>query len=381
MSRDGIAIWGHRLTEAREIRGLTMPELAQKIGKTKQTISYYENGTVNPSPATLNDICEALSLPAAFFTVERIDAEIINRPVFYRSMKSALLKQRKQTIRWLQWIVNRVTLYNKYLDFPKVQLPYSQTEWRNLELDDIETVAENTRAAMGLGHGPISNLTLLLENNGIIVVHYDLGKKELDACSTIVGGRPIILINTYRATCSRVLMDLAHELGHILLHSSIEGEELANDDTYKLIESQAWRFASSFLLPADSFAAEIVDTRLSSFAQLKRRWRVSIAAMIMRCYDLMIVDDYRKTFLFTEMSRQHMRAKEPYDDILEIERPRSLFNADNEIMRNSILSKYQLLEDSYLSPNDYEQIIGADDSYFNEVIIRPKLRPQLKIVK
>ena len=38
-----------RLTEGRELRGLSVAELAEQIGVTRQSIYKYENGTQAPS--------------------------------------------------------------------------------------------------------------------------------------------------------------------------------------------------------------------------------------------------------------------------------------------------------------------------------------------
>ena len=52
---------------------------------------------------------------------------------------------------------------------------------------------------------------------------------------------------------------------------------------------------------------------------MKRRWRVSIAAMIIYCCDLGIIDESRKQYFFREMTRQNIRKEEPLDNDLQIE--------------------------------------------------------------
>ena len=42
-----------RLTEGRELRGLSVAELAEQIGVTRQSIYKYENGTQAPSEETV----------------------------------------------------------------------------------------------------------------------------------------------------------------------------------------------------------------------------------------------------------------------------------------------------------------------------------------
>ena len=51
----------------------------------------------------------------------------------------------------------------------------------------------------------------------------------------------------------RIFFDMAHELGHILLHPWSESLDLI----FKSRENQTNRFASAFLLPKESFLQEI----------------------------------------------------------------------------------------------------------------------------
>lgn len=57
---------GQRLKEIREKRGYTQEYLAKKIGKTKRTISSYENDASNPHIDDLILICKALSISADY---------------------------------------------------------------------------------------------------------------------------------------------------------------------------------------------------------------------------------------------------------------------------------------------------------------------------
>ncbi len=380
MSRSDALFIGHRLTEAREVRGTTKQELADLLGKTHQTVTSYENGSYNPAPEVIDDICRILKLPLSFFTIDRTDS-LINAPIQFRSLKSAHKVKKLQIERWLQWVANRVGYYKQYMDFPPVNLPKFDLDFGKLSESQIENIAESVRKFWGLGNGPISNLTLLLENNGIIVTHYNFEVKGLDACSTIANGLPLILINTFEATCSRILMDLAHELGHLVLHADVDKDEITPAQ-HKQMEDQAWDFAAAFLMPADGFSCEVVDTRLTAFALLKRRWRVSIAGMIMRCRELCIIDDFRKTYLFKEMNRRKIRLVEPLDNELKIETPHLLIDAEKLLTESGELTKWYLLDASYISADDYCSIVGTPTDYFKRETVQPKLRPDyIRIVK
>jgi Zn-dependent peptidase ImmA (M78 family) len=85
----------------------------------------------------------------------------------------------------------------------------------------------------------------------------------------------------------RFRFSLAHELGHMVLHS------IPEDDA--VMESQAHRFAAEFLMPAVEIRPYLKNTnaKLSNFARVKSFWRVSIKALIMRAHDLKLITDYQ----------------------------------------------------------------------------------------
>ena len=95
----------------------------------------------------------------------------------------------------------------------------------------------------------------------------------------------------------RSRFDLAHELGHLILHKHIL--RATERDQYKLMEAQAHQFAGAFLLPLETFANEIrTPVLLDSLLLDKQRWGVSVAAIIMRLVALGMIDEEEKIALF-----------------------------------------------------------------------------------
>lgn len=123
--------------------------------------------------------------------------------------------------------------------------------------------------------------------------------------------------------------DLAHELGHLVLHRWVEQSDLEDRATLKAIEREADKFAGAFLLPSTSFPNEVYTTRLDAFIPLKERWKVSIQAMVFRCRDLDLIDDDQALNLYKQISFRRWRKKEPLDDPrkIAIEQPRLLKRA------------------------------------------------------
>ncbi|MDT9702280.1 ImmA/IrrE family metallo-endopeptidase, partial [Streptomyces sp. P17] len=74
-----------------------------------------------------------------------------------------------------------------------------------------------------------------------IVTNFNIVSKEVDALSVSVE-RPFIVRNTAKESVCRQRFDIAHEIGHLVMHEGI----VTGDRT---TENQANRFASALLLP------------------------------------------------------------------------------------------------------------------------------------
>lgn len=365
----------YHLTEARELRGFSVTELAEKIGVSRQVIYKYENGLQVPSAPVQQSIIQELDFPYSFFEFSESKADIMSRPIFFRDMKTNLQKNRSMASRWLQLLCSHVEYLQEYLELNEVNCPdFDIQDIFHLADTEIDVFAEKLRRFWGLGNGPISNLTQLLENNGFIIFRKLLQADKMDACSLVKDGRPYILINTYKKTCSRDLMNLAHELGHVVLHQGVSIEDLHKKETFELVEHQAWRFAEAFLMPPSVFIPEVGYPTLSQFKSLKLRWRTSIAAMVKYCRDFEVFDKAKAQYFFREMARQKMNKEEPYDTEMEIEKSSILFECANILSDEGIKTHMEMLDDSGLNEEDYCELIAAPDGFFSVKKNRPRLK-------
>ena len=99
-------------------------------------------------------------------------------------------------------------------------------------------------------------------------------------------------------------------------------EELKRD--LKLIETQAFRLASAFLLPSTTYPIEARAPSLASMVNLKQRWRVSIKAQIKRLADLDIIPADYATHLYKLYSAKGWSREEPLDRQWAVTEPRVL---------------------------------------------------------
>ena len=83
------------------------------------------------------------------------------------------------------------------------------------------------------------------------------------------------------------------------------------DRSEQVLEDDADEFAMHFLTPPAVIKREIsAKATLQQFALLKRRWGVSIAALVRTARRLEIIDDDRYMSLFRQMSARGERLRE-----------------------------------------------------------------------
>ena len=232
-----------------------------------------------------------------------------------------------------KWFVQTTRYLYDLVTFPDVNIPSAApSDGNRYTEEEIERVAEECRRLWGLGVGPISNVVGLLETKGIVVCRYEVSKQNIEAFSFWNGSRPFIFLASEKDFAVRSRFDAAHELGHLILHRWIGPEELEDLKTLKLIEAEANRFASAFLMPRKSFPNEVYTSRLDAFVELKRRWKVAIQAMVYRCKDLGIFDEFQVTNLYKQISFRKWRKNEPLDDQIPLEQPKLLKRAIEAII-------------------------------------------------
>lgn len=227
-------------------------------------------------------------------------------------------------------------------------------------------MALQTRELWKLGAGPISDVVLAMENAGVICTREELGFSRMDGASRWfeTDQRPYVFLAADKANGVRSRFDAAHELAHLILHNSVNGVEFFK--RYPELERQAHLFAAAFLLPAESFAAEMVRPSLDTFIALKPRWKVSVAAMIMRCKQLGIVDEDYATRLWKHYSARGWRKGEPLDDTIQFEPARLLPRAVDLIVSEGGLTKDTVLSAMSLSAADSESLCGLPEGYFSQ---------------
>ncbi|WP_374001098.1 helix-turn-helix domain-containing protein [Bdellovibrio bacteriovorus] len=355
-----------RLKEAREARGFSVTQLAELLSISKQSISSYERGDSTPSPEVINVLSTRLNFPKMFFlsSPERYDLN----PVFYRSIASAT-KTSRDMAKWkLRWFKDIIHYLKQYIVLPAHQLPnFSDLDIASLSDAEIEGIAVETRKAWGIGLGAISNPTLLLESKGIFIARGLFSTSSMDALSEWDQKLdiPMILLSSDKGNPFRSRFDLCHELGHLILHRNVSQEFINSPAHFKLIEHQAHRFSSAFLLPEESFARDIRRFSVDSFLDLKGKWRVSAKAMIKRCSDLGMVSEEQEKQLFVSYSKRGYNSKgEPGDFSESLEMPRFAKRCFEGLAERGIQTPDDILANLNVPKEHICELANLTDSFF-----------------
>lgn len=298
-----------RLHRARKAAGLSLRDLAERVGVSHAAIKKYEDGAAMPSSDILIGLSRALKVRTEyFFRPDPVALEGIE----YRK-RSSLPKKRLDAITHevIDQIERRIELENLFPQSPIKSFAMIDGIVDHLaSMDQIEEVAERVRGAWNLGLDPIPDLIDVLETNGIRVFMIEAdAENKFDGLAAHVNGMPIVVVGRHWPG-DRQRFTLTHELGHLML----EGR-LADD----LDEEMACnRFAGAFLFPRASVLQELGHHRnaieLKELGLLKEEFGLSMAAILYRARDLGIItpgyrEEQAKLFRFKGWFR-----KEPGND-------------------------------------------------------------------
>ena len=166
---------------------------------------------------------------------------------------------------------------------------------------------------------------------------------------------------------ARSNFDAAHELGHILLHDwNIDLEELSREE-FKQQEREANYFAAAFLLPKNAFLRDVslYPRELKYYIELKKKWKVSISAMLIRANRLGVITDNQYQYLMKQMAINNWRKREPLDNILIKPEPVLLNKSIEILLQNNIFNAKEFMEELAenklsMKPEEVEILLNLD---------------------
>lgn len=290
-------IYGTRLAQAREFSALTQRALADQIGVSQSVLSKAQNDQLELSAEALAEFASETGFPVEFFAHPPRVA-FGTTPTHFRARVGMSAKESNQAQRAGEIVVEAALMMLDKLEGPRLAIrPLPQGA-------SPAEAATYARQQLGLSPDePATGLPVLLEHAGVLVVALPVPNIRRDAFSVWLEGDTPVLALLDTDAGDRQLWSTAHELGHLLLHRGVGAS--------RELEMEADAFAGHFLIPEEALAREMpMHPTMQHFALLKRRWGVSIAALIRAAKRMGRIDDARYTSLFRQMSARGERLRE-----------------------------------------------------------------------
>ncbi|WP_328293451.1 XRE family transcriptional regulator [Kineococcus sp. NBC_00420] len=341
---------GDVILTVRRALGLTQDDLCEQLGVTQATLSRYEHNEREPDEAMLEKLGAALGVSVPF----------LKHPFKLQGAIAADAHMRRQkTVKASDWKrleaqLNMLRMRSAFL-LARVSI---DAENQVPSFDPIDTAPEQAarmvRAQWRMPIGPVRNLTRWLEAAGILVMQQDFGTQRIDGACQWAAANPVVLINEGLPT-DRRRWTLAHELGHLVLHSQYVDEDM---------EKQADAFAGEFLMPEHLIKSPLRNQSIPRLLELKVEWGVSMQALFMRAVALKLATREDQTQFFKMMNARGWKRQEPGADRLPDEQPALVASIGDR------------LREAGLSDDKIGQLTGARGHEGARPFVHPRTRLQ-----
>jgi Zn-dependent peptidase ImmA (M78 family)/DNA-binding XRE family transcriptional regulator len=299
-----LANFGERLKSARKMSGLSMEALSEKTGQavTKQAISKYEKGLMNPGGDTLIALSRALGIKSDyFFRPQKVSLEKLE---FRKKSKLGRKEEESVKYRTLDFLERYLEIEDILDDKAIFKNPLSDTSV--LDFEDAEKAALEIRRKWKLGEAPISSLMERIEDKGVRIYEIETGE-YFNGISAWAGDIPVIAVRK-QDDLLRKRFTISHELGHILLKIHEKNDQKAREKLCHI-------FAGAFLLPENVIKAELGKQRtkiaLWELKKIKGIFGISIQAIMARAKYLEIISDYTYRNFCITVNTRGWKTEEP----------------------------------------------------------------------
>jgi Zn-dependent peptidase ImmA (M78 family) len=290
----------------RESRGVVQGELAELLKTTQGRMSKVEHGLLEAPALWVPRLSSVLKYPENFFYET---ADIYPPGVhFYRRQTTFPQKPLNRLVAVMN--IRRLHVEKLLLsaDIDTTQLPQCDLD----EYGSPEEAARAVRQYFQIPYGPIENVTMVLEDAGILVMPYPVGTNKLSGVIFPINQSCYFTLLNNEMPSDRCRYTLAHELGHLVMHRLPSQHDM---------EEEANRFASEFLMPSREILPQLYNLSLERIATLKRYWKVSMGAILQHALRLEQVTERKHKSLRIELTTRGYHRREPPELDPPIEQP------------------------------------------------------------
>jgi Zn-dependent peptidase ImmA (M78 family)/transcriptional regulator with XRE-family HTH domain len=306
---------GFMLRLARQLRGFPQNEAAECLRVPNVELSRIETGLKPPSSQLLETASEVFSVPVEFFG--QTDA-VYGAPV---SVHPMWRKKANVSATELHRIVAELNVramhLRRLLEATDVE-PIN--ELRRFDSDEYGNdpvhIAGLVRRFWRVPDGPIQDLTSMVEDAGMLVVHSDLGGSSVSGVTFSIPASPPLIVLNKAQPADRTRFTLCHELAHVIMHRYPTPN----------MEEEANAFASAFLIPSEDFRPYVVGRKvdLRLLAALKPEWKVSMASLVFAAERAGAINRTQANYLWKQFSVAKIKLREPPELDFEPETPHTV---------------------------------------------------------
>lgn len=325
---------------AREARGLTQLELADLAGINRSNISRFEQDEMGFSDDVLIKLIEALKFPEHFF----MQNEEILPPALYR-------RRDKVPAKVLSYIDANLNIYRLNMQRLFEAMKLEPEEIPLLPVSENGTpanIAQKLRKVWNMPKGEVANVIDLLEANGIMTLAVDFKTDRVDSRSILISNKYPVIFYNKTLLGDRLRFTLAHELGHIVMHTRqalLSIEEVGHE---------ANLFAAEFLMPEREIQADFNENiNLDLLARLKKKWKVSMQAILYRANDLNMLTDNQKRYIIGQFNGLKIRRREPVELDIAIERGSAVRDLITRYRTKQKMSVKEMADFFYLEQEEF----------------------------
>ncbi len=357
-------MFGERLKLARKRSGLSLRALSDSLGNrvSAQAIGKYERGEMMPGSDVLDLLANTLGVSPQYLMSDEV---LELRDVEFRKRSGTSAKDRAAVEAAV------IEQLQRYCTIERI-LRQASPEWqvprlcrRSLgRLEEVESLAMELRKQWRLGIDPIPNMTELLEERGIKVLLIPLPENVSGLTCSVRQSREksrlsVIVVNAMHSL-ERRRLTLAHELGHRVFdpNSTVSQEKVATE------------FAGAFLVTRAHLQSQLGSRRNAlsyiELVQLKRRYGVSAAALLVRLNRYQIIGDQALAYAFQTFARRwRVEEPEPLEPVElrgQVEKPRRFQRLC-----------YRALAERYISPSKAMELLNVPLNRIEQALRGPGL--------
>jgi Zn-dependent peptidase ImmA (M78 family) len=294
------AIVAERIRNSRILNGLSLQEVANQLGVSKQMVSKYEQG-IMPNSEKLIAFSKLFNQKIDYFfrksEVEIGEINFRKKSKFGAKRVNSLKEEIRIEIENYLYIENIFNITSVF-ENPLKDFPINSDE-------DIRNAVKKVRETWQIGTDSVHKIIDLFEDHEVKVIEIDEETTQFDGLATIIDSKYFVIVINKSMPVERKRFTLLHELGHLILDLSAFEE--------KQKEKKCHLFASEFLLSKEMAKVEFGDNRHNisneELKNIQEKYGISCSAIMMKLADSGIISDEKKISFYKSLNFQpHLKS-------------------------------------------------------------------------